>query len=110
MKKHKQKQVGVNTSSGAEKVENIVNEKNETLGMYGAAALGGIATPTAGYTIGNPVIDPLLVESAANLLTDQPKQQKSEEEIILEKRQRARNNKTVKLLNERRKQKAIHQY
>ena len=105
MKKNKRKQVGINTSSGAEKVENIANEKDLGLSLYGATALGGIANPTTGYTTGNPVIDPLLVGAAANLLTDQPQPQKSEEEIILEKRQRAKNNKTIKLLNERRKQK-----
>ena len=105
MKKSKRKQVGINQSSGADKVENIVNEKDLALGAYGANAMGGLANPTVGYTTGNPVVDPLLVGTAANVLADQQPEQKSEEEIILEKRKRARDKKTVKLLNERRKEK-----
>lgn len=95
MKKNKRKEVGINLSSGAEKVENIASrEEALMLGAYGAFGApvtdGGI-----GGSVGNPV-DPIF--------TSENEGQKTEREIIEEKH--VQENDTAKLLEERRRERA----
>lgn len=105
MKKNKRKEVGVNRSSGAEKVENIIEEKEIlTTGAYGAfgdMAMGGVGPSVFGEQVGNPVGEPILSTTIG--VTQPPK---TEREIIEEKRRATEQSKTVKMLNERRRQKA----
>ncbi len=94
MKKNKRKEVGINRSSGAEKVENIAS-KEETLmlgayGAFGAPVLeGGIE-----QTVGNP-IDPVM--------TSKSEEQKTEREVIEHNRaEMARKAERERLIAERR--------
>lgn len=105
MKKNKRKEVGINRSSGAEKVENIANKEQMTTGEYGTfgyLAMGGVGPTTFGEQVGNP-IDPMLASSVNGFDEEKPK---TEQEIIEEKRRRAEQSHKVKMLNELRQEKA----
>lgn len=109
MKKNKRKEVATNKSSGAEKVENIIDEQDLVFGAYGEypnMAMGGIGPSTLGETVGNPISEPLINATLGKQGFGENERPKTEREIIEEKRRRAEQSRTVKMLNERRRQKA----
>lgn len=94
MKKNKRKEIAVNRSSGAEKVENIASKEEALmLGAYGAFG-APVTNGGMGGNVGNPVYPVFTSESA---------EQKTEREVIEEKQElRARKAERERLLAERR--------
>ncbi|MBR2341369.1 MAG: germination protein YpeB [Clostridia bacterium] len=106
IKKEKRKDVGVNFSSGAEKVENI-SEKGErevatAHSLYGAETTGGFVENRLGQNLN----DPLLFGVINNEKLNGVGQQKTEKDIIEKKRGAVNQSHVVKMLNERRREKA----
>ena len=107
MKKNKKNKIGVNVSSGAEKVEEIAKNAptagvNSTVGG-GFAYNGAINENLNGDFGGNGTVYPAAYVADNTLASQNGKsEQKSEEQILLEKESRR-----VRLFQERRKQRCL---